>query len=91
MVKLISQMTAVKRDDWKQPNWIVSSFWKSAKPLKLAEEFIFPEKEGITYVFEQPRLQSTCLFSFSSNDKMGTCTGDDVDVWSISLKYSNLH
>ena len=91
MVKLINQMTAVKRDDWKQPNWIVPKLWKSAKPLKLAKEFIFTEKEGITYVFEQPRLQDTFLFSLPSNDKMATCTGNDVDLWSISLKYSNLH
>ena len=87
-MKLIGEMAAVKRNGSKQPNWIVPgkrNLWKSAKSLKLAKEFIFPEKEDITYAFEQPRLQDiclsdTCLFSLSSNDKMATCTGEDVGV-----------
>ena len=58
-VKLSKKMTAGKRNDRKQPLWVVlrkSCFKKSEKPLKLVKKFRFPGKRKHHYC-----AWTTCL------------------------------
>ena len=89
-------MAAVKRNGSKQPNWIVPgkrNLWKSAKSLKLAKEFIFPEKEGITCVFEQPRqvaLGTTLVFEAYPENALVYVTFSFTHPYPFSFSFSVL-
>lgn len=97
-VKLSKKMTAGKRNDRKQPLWVVlrkSCFKKSEKPLKLVKKFRFPGKRKHHYCLDNLVSRACYLFVSipflsPSNIRLATCPGDEVGVSSISWNRSKL-